>query len=420
MERQNLQQSLHQLQVNILYQKLLQASAVELSQICENAAEENPFLEFEKNYSHFAIPEHILERISGKSSFIDRLKMEISYLNLDPEVSGIADLIIELIDDDGYLRFSIDEMCQMLQKDASVVQKALNVIQSLEPPGIAARDFQECFILQMKAKKMENTPAFKVLKEYGKDFLEGRFSLIKKKMKLTDTQLSTIIAEIRKLDPFPARAFFLKPEEILPKFPDFIIKSFEPTVSIEFGEDRIFKIFVNEAYIRVMKAKTIHKNEKVFLNQKMNQAKKFLMYIENRRQFLGKLIRYIVEYQRDFICNNGILKPLTETELAEKFSCSLSLVSRAISRKYISYGSHIFSVKQLFSYPSGKLSQKSVMDEIENITKNSDTALSDRQISERLKEKGIVIAPRTVNKYRKRREILNSYLRRSFDKMEKK
>lgn len=418
MEQQNLNHTLYQLQVNILYQKILQSSVIELLQICENAAEENPFLEFERNYSQFDFPEHILENISSKSSFIDRLKMEVSYLNLEPEVDHIAGLIVELIDDDGYLRFSVDELCKITERDTKIVQKALNAVQSLEPAGIAARNFLECFILQMRAKKMEKTLAFKVLRECGEDFLAGRFSLMKKKMKMTDKQFSTVIAEIRNLNPFPARFTSLNPEEVVPKFPDFIIKTIEPSISLEFGEDKIFRIFLNEKYIRMMKNKAISNIEKSFLNQKLNQARKFLLYLENRKQFLEKVVKYIIEYQKDFICNGISLRPLTETRIASKFSCSISLVSRAVAKKYISYSGRIFSIKKLFSHALGKLSQESIINEIENITKNSNTSLSDRQISEKLREKGIEIAPRTVNKYRSKRDILNSYLRRSLDKQE--
>ncbi len=249
---QNPGHALHHLQVNIFYQKILQSSVIELLQICENVAEENPFLEFERSFSHFVFPKGMLENLSAKVSFIDRIKMEIAYLNTDPEIAQVANLIAELIDDDGYLRFSVDEMCRMTGKDAKIVQEALGTIQSLEPPGIAARNFLECFMLQMKAKKMEGTPAFRVLCECGEDLIAGRFSRIKRKMKLTDLQFSDIVAEIRKLDPFPARPFSMEPEEIIPKFPDFIIRSIEPSISLEFVEDKISRIFINETYVSLM------------------------------------------------------------------------------------------------------------------------------------------------------------------------
>ncbi|MCM8817036.1 MAG: hypothetical protein NC913_05950 [Candidatus Omnitrophica bacterium] len=416
MDGQNLQHNLYQVPVNILYQKLLRSSVVELLQICEKASEENPFLEFERIYTGSDLTQNIFEDICSRDSFIDRLKVEIAYLNLEPKVSSVAEMIIELIDDDGYLRFSIEEISRMVQEDGEIVKKALNAIQLMEPAGIGARNFQECLLLQMKAKKMEKTLAYKVLCECGQDLIAGRFSFIKKKMKLTDAQILDVITEIKKLNPFPARYAFLNLEQMKTKFPDFIIKSIEPTISIEFGEDKIFRIFINNEYAKIINKVT--GSEKAFLSQKLSQARRLLQCIENRKRFLDAFLKYIVDYQKDFICNGRPLKPLKETTLAKKFSCSISLVSRAISGKYIAYAGHIFPVKKLFSHNLGNLSQESIIDEIENIIRTSGSVLSDRQISEKLRDKGIEIAPRTVNKYRRKKEILNSYLRRSLNRLE--
>ncbi|MGB9642730.1 MAG: hypothetical protein ACPL3Q_05980, partial [Candidatus Ratteibacteria bacterium] len=316
-----------------------------------------------------------------------------------------------LIDRDGYLHFSVDEISTITGASLSTVEKALAVIQSLEPPGIGARDFLECFMLQMRAKQMENSPVFTMISRYGKDLLAGKFSRIKKEMNLTDSEFLSVMQEMGKLNPFPVRAFSHS-KEVVSLFPDVIIKSIDP-VSIEFGEDRMFKIFLNEKYIRLLKSQSIGTGERQFLKEKLSRARKFLLHIENRRKFLEKIIGYIVEYQKDFFCGKGSLKPLSEKNLAEKFDCSQSLISRAVSGKYIACGKKILLIRGLFSYATEKRSQDFIAEEIKNIIKDSNAFLSDRQIAEILKQRGISIAPRTVNKYRRKKEILNSYVRRS-------
>jgi len=419
MDEQSLQQRLSQIQVNLLYQKILQSSALDLAQICEEFVEENPMLEFEKVYSEaLSFPEHMYQSISVQENITDNLKKQIAYINPEPEISETAMLIAELIDRDGYLRFTVEELCTITGASVPNVEKALAVIQSLEPPGIGARDFLECFMLQMRAKQMENSPVFTMIFRYGKDLLAGKFSRIKKEMNLTDSEFSTIVEEMGKLNPFPARCFSY-PKEIVSIFPDVIIKSLDP-VSIEFGEDRMFKIFLNEKYIKLFRSKSAGTREKQFLKEKLFQARKFLLYIENRRKFLEKMIGYIVEYQKGFLCVNDALKPLSEKDLAEKFGCSQSLISRAVSGKYIACGKKIFPVRRLFSYATGKRSQDFIAEEIKNIIEDSSTFLSDRQIAEILKQRGILIAPRTVNKYRRKKEILNSYVRRSLHMLENK
>ncbi|MGC9065247.1 MAG: hypothetical protein ACP5JO_01280 [Candidatus Ratteibacteria bacterium] len=412
MSKQSLQQRLDQVQVNLLYQKVLQASVLDLVQICEEFIEENPMLEFEKVYSGPSLyPEYLYQSISVQEKFADNLKKQIAYINPEPAISEIAMFIADLIDRDGYLHFSVDEISTITGASLSTVEKALAVIQSLEPPGIGARDFLECFMLQMRAKQMENSPVFTMISRYGKDLLAGKFSRIKKEMNLTDSEFLSIMQEMGKLNPFPVRAFSHS-KEVVSLFPDVIIKSIDP-VSIEFGEDRMFKIFLNEKYIRLLKSQSIGTGERQFLKEKLSRARKFLLHIENRRKFLEKIIGYIVEYQKDFFCGKGSLKPLSEKNLAEKFDCSQSLISRAVSGKYIACGKKILLIRGLFSYATEKRSQDFIAEEIKNIIKDSNAFLSDRQIAEILKERGISIAPRTVNKYRRKKEILNSYVRRS-------
>ncbi|MCM8788535.1 MAG: hypothetical protein NC907_01965, partial [Candidatus Omnitrophica bacterium] len=363
MNSENLQQHLYQFQINILYQKILHAGVFDLLQICMDLAEENPFLEFEKYSEDISLSGQMFENISTNETLTDGLKMQIAYMYLEPAVSKVANFIAELIDRDGYLRFSVDEICDMTKNDTAIVNKALDAIQSLEPPGIGARNYQECFILQMKAKKMEETLAFKVVSKYGKELLAGRFSYIKNKMKLKDTELSSVIADIGKLDPFPARSL-INTHKITPIFPDFIIKSIDPNFSMEFGEDKIFRVFVNEGYAEFLKKRTTSIRDRNFLNEKLRQARKFLMYIENRKIFLGKLIGHIVGYQKEFILGKGSLRPLSEKDLAEKFSCSCSLISRAVSNKFIVVARDVFPVKKLFSRSTGDLSQDLIIDEI--------------------------------------------------------
>ncbi|HOL35972.1 MAG TPA: hypothetical protein PKW86_08890, partial [bacterium] len=125
MDEQSLQQRLSQIQVNLLYQKILQSSALDLAQICEEFVEENPMLEFEKVYSEaLSFPEHMYQSISVQENITDNLKKQIAYINPEPEISETAMLIAELIDRDGYLRFTVEELCTITGASVPNVEKA--------------------------------------------------------------------------------------------------------------------------------------------------------------------------------------------------------------------------------------------------------------------------------------------------------
>ncbi len=421
MNNQNLSYRLHQVQVNILFQKMLVCSVQEIIDICENSVENNPFLEFERLYTEdffqkgifFEKPREIQETLS------DNLRKQIAYVAQDQSISEIAEFIVDLLDDDGYLKFSIEQICRLTNTDKNTVERALDIVQSLEPPGIGTRSILECLILQMKIKKMDESIAFKVFSRYGNEFLSGRFACIKKEMKLTDVDISRVIEDIRKLDPFPGRAYS-KSTQAFPIIPDVIVKYSDKVFDVKFAEDKLFRVFFNEKYLKLVKSSLTSDYEKKFLKEKIREARRFLTCIQNRRRFLEDIINYIIHYQSDFISGKGPLKKLTEKDVATRFNCSISLISRAISKKYVATNRGIFRLKKLFSYSSSKYSQDFIIDVIENIIDNSKDVLSDRQISEKLKEIGIHTAPRTVNKYRHKREISNSYFRRSISMLEKK
>jgi len=400
---------------------MLVCSVQEVIDICENFVENNPFLEFERIYTDdfsqkgvfFEKSQEIRETLS------DNLRKQIAYVVQDPSISKIAEFIVDLLDNDGYLRFSTEQICRLTNADRDAVEKALDIVQSLEPSGIGTRNILECLILQMKIKKMNGSIAFEVLSKYGNEFLSGRFAYIKKEMKLTDADISHVIEDVRKLDPFPGRAY---PEstQVSHIIPDVIVKHSDKGFAVEFAEDKLFRIFFNERYLKLLKSSLMSDYEKKFLKEKISEARRFLTCIQNRRKFLEEIINYIIHYQCDFISGKGPLKKLVEKDVAIRFNCSISLISRVISKKYVVTNRGIFKLKKLFSYSSSKHSQDLVIDVIENIIDNSKDVLSDRQISEKLKEIGIHIAPRTVNKYRHKREISNSYLRRLINMLEKK
>ncbi|HOL50007.1 MAG TPA: hypothetical protein PLW07_05460, partial [bacterium] len=140
MDEQRLQQRLSQVQVNIIYQRILQSTALDLVQMCEDIVGENPMLEFEKIYSESsAYTQYRYQSIAAKETLADNLKKQIAYLNTEPIISKTAIFIVDLIDRDGYLRFTVEEICNITGASLSTVEKALTVVQSLEPPGIGAR-----------------------------------------------------------------------------------------------------------------------------------------------------------------------------------------------------------------------------------------------------------------------------------------
>jgi len=352
----------------------------------------------------------------------DYLLWQIRFLDFTPEETKIAEEIIGNLDEQGFLQATLTEIAEACQVSEAAVAAALKKTQQLEPPGIAARTLQEALLLQLERKDGPEA-------ETAKKIITGHLPLLEKR---DWTQLAKLIGceieKIRKaadlimrLEPRPGRSFYA--EEAIAITPDAIVTLNEngnPRLKIEIVNEKVPELRVNSYYRNMLKKKDLDEKTKVFLKEKLQAAMDFIKAIQQRKSTLHGITDELVKEQAEFF-EKGFshLRPLRLKDIAANLGIHESTVSRAISGKHIQTPQGTIPYRSFFSSKlettTGEAeSQKSIMMKIKTLIHSEDTEhpLSDQEIVEKMKGDGIMIARRTVAKYRDLLKILPSHLRR--------
>jgi RNA polymerase sigma-54 factor len=364
-----------------------------------------------------------------KESFTQSLQEQLGYRNLTEHQYAVASFLVGSLDDDGYLRRSIDSIVDDLSFRANVetdedeVLDMLKIIQEFEPAGVGARDLGECLIIQLQRKEESELVdnAITIVEEALEEFKSRQIDKIIKKTGLNKTQVKDAITLISHLSPKPANGYasggMLKNESVIP---DFLYDS--ETGELSLNNREIPTLKVSQEYLDMLedfKNNEKNRTSKVkdsiqFTKQKLERARKFIDAVKQREQTLLSVMKTIIDFQLDFFKdeNEVNLKPLTMRQVSEKADCDISTVSRVVSSKYIQTNAGIYSLKEFFSAgfidKSGEdVSSRKVKVIIKEIIDAEDKTkpLSDGAISKKLAERGMNVARRTVAKYREQLSI---------------
>ncbi len=364
-------------------------------------AEKNPFLEFSLPEKDF-----FSEIIGEKRTLTDDLIQQL-HININSEeLIKIGEFIIQNLNEKGYLEISTGEIATILEVDEGRVKQALEKVQSLDPAGIGARNLKECFLLQIKRNYSKDEILKKIIQDCWNLLIKRKISDIAEKLKIPREEVEKKIEKLKKLNPYPAGK-----EKIVRKIiPDGEVLRTENGYRVKLEEKIIPYLKINDMYERMINNTVISLKEKKYIENQIKKARFLIEILEKRKKLLTDIFQEIVNLQKDFF-NDGYLIPLTEKDISEKLNVSISTVSRAVKGKYLKTPKGLIKVRDLFSRPfSEKISKDYIIGRIKEIIEKEKN-ISDREISERLKEEGIKISPRTVNKYRNQAGILNSYLR---------
>ncbi len=389
------------LPIQILFSTFINLSTYSLIEFLKKEAEENPFLNFD-------FKENMFEEISEEVSIHESLIEQLNLLNIPEDIIEIGKFIIMNLEDNGYFKMSIEEVAEILNVKYKDVEKTLKIIQSLEPAGVAARNLQECFLIQARRYHKDGI-LIKIIENYWDLLTKRKFKEISEKMGVKEEIIEkTIIEKLKKLNPYPLNK---KGKFIRRIIPEGRIEKNENKLKV-YVEDKITPFIKIELdYERYIKSPFISEKERRFIENKIKKIKLIIKMIEKRRKFLEDVFQEIIEYQKDFF-ENGELLPLREKDIANKKNVSVSTINRAVNGKYLISPKGLLKIKDLF-IPEFKhsISREYVMKKIKEIIEKEEKPLSDKKISEKLGYFGIKISPRTVNKYRNKMKILNSYLR---------
>lgn len=363
--------------------------------------------------------------ISKPESLTDYLEGQILELPIDEYMRSVCSYMVECLDQKGYLDIKKEELMNELECSEETFNRALIVIQNLEPAGIGARDLKECLEIQLE-RKGENDPIVKeIIDNHLDDLADNRYQVIAKDLDITPKKAQDYGDLIKTLEPKPSRGFYTG-DEVGFIIPDAEIRKIDGEFLILMKDGVLPMLSVNPLYKDILKDSTNDKEATEYVKEKIDKAMFLIKSIEQRKSTLHKVLQKILEKQKDYFeKGEKYLKPMTLKEIAEQLEMHESTISRAIRDKYILTSMGTIKIKNLFV---NSISNKEKSDGEEDVTvinikkaleevikeENKAKPLSDQTISEILKEKGMVISRRTVAKYREELGIKSSSKRKRF------
>ncbi|WP_423147962.1 RNA polymerase factor sigma-54 [Rubrolithibacter danxiaensis] len=404
----------------------------------EDYLQDDNLNEYGSKYEHNGDDEeeHKEIPIAVQNSFFENLQQQLDLVPLSDKDFLIAQQIIGSLDDDGYLRRSITSLIDDLAFSHNIfaeedeLEEMLKLIQSFEPPGVGARDLQECLLIQLRKKDLNN-PAIKkaiiVVEDYLDEFTRKHYEKIEKALNLDSEELKEVVAEILKLNPKPGDSGEVTTKQ-LQVIPDFHITNNDGVLVLTLNSKNAPELRVSRSYQEMFEHydKTSQKDKKLkeavqFVKQKLDSAKWFIDAIKQRQQTLLKTMNAIMNYQYDYFLTGDErnLRPMILKDIADKIGMDISTVSRVANSKYVQTEFGTFLLKSFFSEAiqteSGEeVSNKEVKKILEECISKEDKhhPLADEKLTEILKEKGYNIARRTVAKYREAMNIPVARLRK--------
>ncbi len=372
-----------------------------------------------------------------ETSFYQLLEAQLGMLNLDEKGAKITEQIIGSIDEDGYLRREtsaiVDDLAfrQNIFTTEEEVERLILLIQHFDPPGVAARNLQECLLLQLIRQKNEGKDvevAIQAVTKYFDEFTKKHYEKIQRGLNLTDEELKEVMHQITKLNPKPGGNVgeVNKAESYV--IPDFFIFNNASKLELTLNSKNAPELRISEGYRDMLKEydkgtkKDRRQKEAVlFIKQKIDAAKWFIDAIKQRQHTLLSTMTAIMEHQHEFFLTGDetTLRPMILKDIAEKTGLDISTVSRVANSKFVQTEFGTYRLKFFFSESlttesgeevSTREVKKILSDLIENEQKKK--PLSDERLTELLQEKGYNIARRTVAKYREQLNIPVARLRK--------
>jgi RNA polymerase sigma-54 factor len=460
----------------ILLMKLLQIPSMALEQRIKQEIEENPVLEIDEEYDQNAdndsddfgdtdkdkneesqndvdindylsdddIPsyrmnagntsandEHKEMPMTADTGFHESLLSQLDLKDFPPHKRIIGTTIIGNLDESGYLQRDLNAMVDDLAFTQGVttsleeIEQMLKVVQSFEPAGVAARNLQECLILQLK--RSDPSPTVKlaiiILDRCFEDFSKKHYDKILKRTHSEEEDLRDAINEILKLNPKPGSAFSASTEGNQYVIPDFIIENKDGVLELTLNQRNMPELRLSRTYTDMLETYGENKNKKeknesqrdavVFIKQKIDSARWFIEAIKQRQDTLYLTMKSIMDYQYKYFLDGDetMLRPMILKDIAERVGLDISTISRVANSKYVQTPFGTFLLKSFFSESiQNDQGEEISTREIKKILSDCIAAekkgkpLTDEELTAILKQKGYPIARRTVAKYR---ELLN-------------
>ena len=356
--------------------------------------------------------------VSSPEGLSSHLLWQLRVSDLASDDYEIAAHIIGNLDGNGYLSCPLEEIAQTCHCDADTAENVLSMLQSLDPPGVGARDLKECLLIQLERLGLAGELVGRLVGLHLDKLEKGRLDEIAKIEGVSIDDVRVAVGVIRSLEPRPGRPF--ADEAPIYVTPDVYVRKLDGEWIITLNDAGMPKLRISSAYSHMLATSGKGAgNEKAYLKDKIRSATWLMKSIQQRRRTIYLVTESIVKFQREFLEKGiGFLRPLVLREVAEDVGLHESTVSRVTSNKYVHTPQGVFELKYFFSAglqsDDGMVSAESVKGKIKTLIDSEDETkpLSDQEIVKHLKAEGITIARRTVAKYRESLNILSSSKRR--------
>jgi RNA polymerase sigma-54 factor len=355
--------------------------------------------------------QYMLDSLVHNDSLYTCLTKQLGLYELSEQKMQRAEQIIGTLDDRGYLTSSLVDLAEQAEASMEAMQAALDVVQSLTPAGVGARDLRECLMLQVEDR---TSVAFRLLNECFDLLTDHRVDDAADRLDVEPEDIMDALGEIHGLDPEPGLSICTEPTTYVE--PDVFICEKDGELVAELNDDSMPHLRISPSCRALLEQKNLSEADMAYIRQKIRNGQFLIRGIHQRKETLLRVTREILRVQQEFFRDDaGEMVPLTMNKVAAIIGVHETTVSRAIANKYVSTGKGLMPMKTFFKSgyrcaDGSALTPEKVKDLIDEMVCDESPAnpMTDQQISEVLKEKGLKVARRTIAKYREEMDIPSS------------
>ena len=362
---------------------------------------------------------HRIQSIAADYTLVDELREQFGTARLTPAEDEVVEYLLGSLDHNGFLHETPEEIAQATNKEVAVAATLIAMLKTFDPPGIGAKDLQECLLIQLERQNKKDSLPWRILKEHYHDLVGRKFDHIIAALGITADEFQQALRSMGSLDPKPGRDLSTATAPHI-----------RADVSVTRGEDGSFRVETNDnllPYVRVsprikalLKSKSVDKPQAQYLRQQIREGETLINNLQFRKRTVLAVAEAIVEAQKEFMEDGPMsLKPMSMKEIAAKVGVHEATVSRTVNHKYMDTPQGLFEMRFFFSShvtdDQGKeVSTNAVKAKLKELIEAEDRAhpLSDDALAGLLRKEGFPVARRTVVKYRQMLGIPNARQRR--------
>lgn len=362
----------------------------------------------------------MFDSIEAETSLQEAMLEQLRFADVTPAVRSCAEYVIGSLDENGWFQGTLPDAAQAAGSSIQEAEQALSLVQSFDPPGIAARDLKECLLLQAARSPRRSPELETLIRDHLDELAHNKLPQVASEMKISMDELNHWIAELRTFTPHPGKVLdqhnepYIVPEvTVVPDGDEFRLIEKEPPYG---------RLSISKNYQKMLENPALASGDKAYLRSMIDSGKSLIHSLEQRKSTIRRIAELIVNAQYDFMkYGPRALKPMTMRQAADKLGLHETTVSRAVSGKYMLTPVGLFEFKYFFSggfqsEEGEEVSAQAIKNMIRELVNAEDPSkpLSDSKLSSLLAKKGFEVARRTIAKYREELGIPSSQLRKAY------